>query len=99
LDERPSNPKFRRVAAAFSGHRTRRAQTYAGGIAKFIEFQPHSSVKLPGRAVERAALLRFEPAVFDERPSNPKFRRVAAAFSGHRTRRAQTYAGGIATFI
>ena len=49
--------------------------------------------------MERAALLRFEGAVFDELPSNPKFRRVAAAFSGHRTRRAQTYAGGIATFI
>jgi hypothetical protein len=47
--------------------------------------------------VERGALLRFEAGVLDERPSNPKFRRVAAAFSGHRTRRAQTYAGGIAT--
>ena len=99
FDEPPSNTKFRRVTAAFSGHRTRRAPTYAGGIAKFIEFQPHSSVQLPGRAVERAALLRFEPAVFDELPSNPKFRRVAAAFSRHRTRRAQTYAGGIAKFI
>ena len=49
--------------------------------------------------MERGALLRFEGAVFDELPSNPKFRRVAAAFSGHRTRRAQTYAGGIAKFI
>ena len=49
--------------------------------------------------MERAALLRFEPAVFDEPPSNTKFRRVTAAFSGHHTRRAQTYAGGIATFI